>query len=117
LFSGERRPKSDPIFEALGTTDELSSAIGFAREFVNHSKINSELETIQCILQDLRSCVATPRDHSRESLLEKTKWNVNHLVDLELWIDNDSQLLPPLKNFILPVIQLLIHLINCFKSI
>jgi hypothetical protein len=105
LFSGQRRPKNDPVFEALGTTDELSSAIGFAREFVNNSEINSELERIQCILQDLQSCVATPRDHSRESLLEKTKWNVNHLIDLELWIDNHSQYLPPLKNFILPVIQ------------
>lgn len=102
LFSGERRLKDDTIFEALGTTDELTSAIGVAREFVSDPGIRDELEQIQCILQDLQATIATPKTSANEVQLQKTKWNINHLVDLESSIDFHSYDLPPLKNFILP---------------
>ena len=102
LFTGERRPKDDAIFDALGTTDELTSAIGFAREFVTDPTIRDELEHIQCVIQDLQAKIATPRGSSSEFQLRRTKWNINHLVDLEEWIDIHSENLPPLKNFILP---------------
>jgi len=102
LFNGERRAKDDHVFEALGSTDELTSAIGFAREFVVHKGIRDELEQIQCIIQDLQANIATPKSSSNEHQLKRTKWNINHLVDLEDWIANHSENLPPLKNFILP---------------
>ncbi|KAH7646149.1 LOW QUALITY PROTEIN: corrinoid adenosyltransferase MMAB [Dermatophagoides farinae] len=102
LFSGERRPKDDAIFEALGTTDELTSCIGFAREFINDPVILDELEQIQCILQDLQATVATPKSSSNEFQIRKTKWNVNHLIDLEKWLEVHTAKLPPLRNFILP---------------
>lgn len=102
LFSGERRPKDDAVFEALGTTDELTSSIGLAREFVRSRLIRDELEAVQCILQDLQATVATPKSSAREAQLARTKWNVDHLVDLEAWIDVHSAVLPPLRNFILP---------------
>lgn len=105
LFTGERRRKDDSRFEALGATDELSSAIGLAREFVLEldAKIDNQLEHIQCCLQDLQSVIATPQSSAREAHLIKVAWDGGHLKDVEKWTDDFTQELPALKNFILPV--------------
>ncbi|KAL5017032.1 hypothetical protein ScPMuIL_006621 [Solemya velum] len=103
-FSGERRPKDNIIFEALGTTDELSSAIGLAAEFcrdANHP-FTDKLETVQCVLQDVGSCLATPPISARDSHLKKTEFDRKYVDNLESWIDLYTKELPPLKNFILP---------------
>ncbi|KAJ2842865.1 hypothetical protein IWW36_005756, partial [Coemansia brasiliensis] len=61
LFTGERRSKDDAVFEALGTTDELSSMLGLAIAHMDsNSPLVSRLEQIQCLLQDVGSNVATP---------------------------------------------------------
>lgn len=103
-FTGERRAKDDNIFEALGTTDELTSAVGFAREFLPKSceSINIQLKEIQCIIQDLASAIATPKKSSKNFHEEKTKFSDKHVDILENWIDEHTKDLPPLKNFILP---------------
>ncbi|XP_056273979.1 corrinoid adenosyltransferase isoform X1 [Pseudoliparis swirei] len=131
-FTGERRPKEDQVFEALGNTDELSSAIGLAREFCldrGHtftyqldkvlmlhsltSVIAHEPDVIiptvlclslqiQCILQDVGSNIATPRSTARESHMKKTTFTAQPTADLENWIDKFTEELPPLTNFILP---------------
>ncbi|KFM65535.1 Cob(I)yrinic acid a,c-diamide adenosyltransferase, mitochondrial, partial [Stegodyphus mimosarum] len=103
-FTGERRNKDDDIFEALGSTDELTSAIGFAREFLPEScdNINKELQEIQCILQDLAAAIATPKSSSKERHREKTKFTGEQIETLENWIDEHTKTLPPLNNFILP---------------
>ncbi|XP_030271684.1 corrinoid adenosyltransferase MMAB [Sparus aurata] len=103
-FTGERRPKEDHIFEALGNTDELSSAIGLAREFCvdkGHT-FTDQLDKIQCILQDVGSNIATPRSSARESHTKRTKFTAGPITDLETWIDAFTAELPPLTNFILP---------------
>ncbi|KAL3063185.1 hypothetical protein OYC64_002880 [Pagothenia borchgrevinki] len=103
-FTGERRPKEDHIFEALGNTDELSSAIGLAREFCldkGHT-FTYQLDKIQCILQDVGSNIATPQSSARESHISRTKFAAQPISDLETWIDTFTEELPPLTNFILP---------------
>jgi len=104
-FSGERRAKRDAIFEALGTSDELSSHLGHARSLMagNHKvrEFAEELERIQCMLQDLQSSLATPQS-AAEGMLEKVKFNADNIKFLEERIDCYTTELPELKNFILP---------------
>ncbi|XP_032899673.1 corrinoid adenosyltransferase isoform X3 [Amblyraja radiata] len=103
-FTGERRQKDDNVFDALGSTDELTSAIGLAMEFClekGHEFVD-ELHEIQCVLQDVGSNVATPISSARESHLKRTAFSGKPVIELEQWIDRYTEQLPPLTNFILP---------------
>ncbi|KAI8926177.1 Adenosylcobalamin biosynthesis, ATP:cob(I)alamin adenosyltransferase-like protein [Entophlyctis helioformis] len=106
LFSGERRPKDDLIFEALGTTDELSSVLGLAREHCLESAngLVDNLAKIQCLLQDIGSNIATPRSSSSEARLARTEFDPTGALttEVEAWIDALDNELPPLTKFILP---------------
>ncbi|XP_072659015.1 corrinoid adenosyltransferase MMAB isoform X3 [Canis lupus baileyi] len=105
-FTGERRPKDDQVFEAVGTTDELSSAIGFALEFITEKghPFAEELQKIQCSLQDVGSALATPHSSAREAHLRHATFEAGPILELEQWIDKYSNQLPPLTAFILPPI-------------
>nr|XP_020025572.1 cob(I)yrinic acid a,c-diamide adenosyltransferase, mitochondrial isoform X2 [Castor canadensis] len=103
-FTGERRRKDDQLFEAVGTTDELSSAIGFAMELIaekDHT-LADELQKIQCTLQDVGSALATPCSSAREAHLKQVTFKAEPIMELEQWIDKYSSQLPPLTAFILP---------------
>ncbi|XP_041349729.1 corrinoid adenosyltransferase-like [Gigantopelta aegis] len=103
-FTGQRRVKDDDVFHALGTTDELSCAVGMAAEFgseAGHDFVD-KLDTIQCMLQDVGSSVATPASSAREMHKRKTDFDSSYVNRLEMWIDEMTMELPPLKNFILP---------------
>ncbi|KAJ2786689.1 hypothetical protein GGI15_001317 [Coemansia interrupta] len=108
LFTGERRSKDDSVFEALGTTDELSSMLGLA---IAHMESNSDtqqlverLEIIQCLLQDVGSNVATPLNSKSQSKIKRTRFDPEsrHCTRLEQWIDEMSEGLPVHRSFILP---------------
>lgn len=76
-----------------------------AREYALESShpYTDHLQRIQCILQDINSCLATPRKSARESHINKTIFDATHVVEVEEWIDSYTSQLPPLENFILPV--------------
>ncbi|ESO08846.1 hypothetical protein HELRODRAFT_109895 [Helobdella robusta] len=103
-YTGERRPKDDQIFNALGATDELSSHIGLAREHCSSrcADLTERLKIIQCILQDVGSSIATPKSSAKDRHLKKTEFKKEPVENLEKWIDEYMETVPPLKSFILP---------------
>ena len=91
LYTGERRHKTDKVFSALGTVDELSCHVGLAKELAMNSAVEhpyvDQLIRVQCILQDIGSCVATPSSSARKSHLDNVGISQRHAGELEEWID------------------------------
>jgi cob(I)alamin adenosyltransferase len=107
LFSGERRPKDNQVFSALGDTDELNANIGVAIEHAKKvettNNLPERLEEIQSRLFDIGACIATPLKTAPESKKNRTgTFDEINIDRLEKWIDDMDAKLPPLKNFILP---------------
>ncbi|KAG6579993.1 ATP:cob(I)alamin adenosyltransferase [Phytophthora cinnamomi] len=106
LFSGERRPKNDAVFQALGDTDELNAQIGVAVEQARaaaNAFLPPKLEQIQSRLFDLGACVATPLTSASETKQRRTGvFDEANVTQLERWIDEMDAELPSLKCFILP---------------
>eukprot|EP01035_Chromulina_nebulosa_P018984 gene18984-24797_t len=104
LYNGERRPKNDLTFEALGNQDELNAVIGIAREhcLISSNGLEKMLEEIQSTLFDVGAAIATPMDNSTIEKLNYVKFSPKYTVKLEEWIDEIDSKLPPLKNFVIP---------------
>lgn len=120
LFTGERRKKTDAVFEGLGAVDELSSHIGLARAFLDqmeHSKkggsnrdfsaLCEELEEIQQELMNVCTVIATPdvnvenADRAVEPILQQYEFS-SRTKSIERSIDEMDAKLTPLRVFILP---------------
>ncbi len=106
LASGEKISKAALRLEAYGTVDELNSWMGLLRDqlkletpFQGHW-LDQSLERIQNELFDLGGELATPTQHLN---IEKQRVVSAADVDvLEQEIDNVSENLQPLANFVLP---------------
>ncbi len=97
LFAGGRVAKTHPRVETYGTVDELNSLVGAAR--AHGAKQADWLKQVQNDLFHLGADLATPLD-------AKADWVVrtpdNSVEWLEARIDELTEQLPPLKNFVLP---------------
>ncbi|MFH1095217.1 MAG: cob(I)yrinic acid a,c-diamide adenosyltransferase [Candidatus Micrarchaeota archaeon] len=93
LGNGECRPKSDAVFYAIGSLDELSSAIGIAKAQAGD---DDELGRIQADLFGAGALI------SNAALAQKAPGFGEKLKRLEGWIDKMDEKLPELGHFILP---------------
>jgi cob(I)alamin adenosyltransferase len=102
LATGERRKKSDPRFEAIGTVDELNAYVGIARlhEATLGADLAAMLARIQNDLFDLGADLAT-LDKGKPSR-ERLRIAAAQVERLEREIDGLNAGLSPLTSFVLP---------------
>lgn len=95
LGNGESIAKAHPLIEALGSLDELTSALGVIKAILKSGKIVSELEKIQQTLILVMGELAAPN----RSYWPKAKEDIENL---ENWIDFYEAKTDYFKGFILP---------------
>lgn len=98
LFAGPRVGKDHPRIEAVGTVDELSSAIGLARSFGLPEPADQVLDRVQRKLIEIGTEITsmTPDRHA------VTTVQPEDIRALEELIDTFSAPLPPLTSFVIP---------------
>ena len=98
LFGGRRLPKSHLRIDAYGTVDELNSFLGLVRDETEDQDVRNVLYQIQNRLFTIGANLASDPEKSPDvpDLLEED------IQLLESEIDRMEEVLPPLKNFILP---------------
>ena len=99
LFSGGRVPKTHLRVEAYGTIDELNSLLGVVRSSNPSDPVDDWLNVLQNQLFHLGADLATPLNTSADWI---TRIGTSEVEWLESTIDEMTDRLEPLKNFILP---------------
>lgn len=94
LYGGKRVSKNNPIVEACGTLDELSSYIGL---IVSHLENQKDVEMLRAIQNDLYQIMAKlAGSKNRIDFID------DRLLVFEKQIDHLTRALPLLHDFILP---------------
>lgn len=127
LYDGTKVTKNNVIVQAVGNLDELNSEIGcilahYNSNVDNMDKISNEntkyykiLEDIQSELFDMGSIIANdPNKNKKTGLFDE---NNKFIERMENYIDEMTNKLPPLKNFILPGGNILISFIHRTRTV
>ena len=105
LVDGSCVEKFNPRVEAYGSVDELNSVLGVVRSLIDEKKnqalltLDLKLQKIQNHLFNVGSLLATEKQEVFSTLPAVSS---QHIEQLEKWIDESTDELPQLKNFILP---------------
>ncbi len=101
--SGERISKSEPVFEVLGTLDELNSSIGYAKALARKNKLSVGTkygkEPYAKILETFQQNLFCIQAELGGALISATRAQVSFLEEIIYEIET---LLPPIKSFIVP---------------
>lgn len=98
---GVRVSKSEPIFEALGTIDELNSMLGFtkilARETQNSLFVKKEKVSYENILENIQQALFFIQAELGGSPIYIKREHISYLEDVIFEIET---ILPPINSFI-----------------
>ena len=114
LIGGTKVPKSNIRIESYGTVDELNSFIGLAGDYLPDNTIKGVLKEIQDRLFTIGSSLAS--DPDKELLMKIPDLKDEDVRLLENEIDTMNEVLPAMKNFILPgghVAVSTVHITRC----
>lgn len=87
--------KTDPLVRALGSADELNSAIGVLRCYVQAPVLDDMLAQQQQLLFDIGAVLAMGGDYATDKI-------VDGLVTVTANSEELNQQLPPLTEFVIP---------------
>lgn len=99
LLGGQRLSKDAPRVEASGSVDELNAHIGLVLAHLHTPvRLGEMLQQVQNTLFIIGSELATPTGQKPPV----KPVDASHVQELEGWIDELEENLPPLRHFILP---------------
>lgn len=100
LIGGTKVPKSDLRIEAYGTVDELNSFIGLCSDLLTDEPARALLQSVQDRLFVVGAALAC--DPEKEPKMKIPDLHADDVTALEKAIDAMNEVVPPMKNFILP---------------